>query len=109
MREGWLALCQFDKFAIVGTLAWRAPAIPAALQHPESHHILEKARGPVHAAFICKVHLESLRIHDGRVEFHANKRPSSRTEECSAIASCDRSNGRTGVVARRSNNRCAVQ
>src|SRR5262249_45166257 len=109
MGEGWLVPCELYEFAVIGVLASYTPITPAPLQHPESHHVLQKSRRAIYPAFVCKVQLEGLRRHNGCVEFSTDQRPGSRTEECSAIASCNRSNGRTGVMACRSDYRCSRQ
>ncbi len=109
MCEGRLTACQFDELLIVGTVTARAPAISATLQHPESHHVLQQARRPVNAAFISEIQSEGLGSDHWCIEFGANQRPGSGTQECSAIASCDRGDGRSGVVAGGSNHRSRGQ
>src|SRR5262249_44404222 len=109
MGEGWFVPCELYEFAVIGVLVSCAPVTPASLQHPESYHVLQKSRRAIYFVFVCKVQLEGLRRHNGCVEFSTDQRSGSRTEECSAIASCNRSNGRTGVMACRSDYRCSRQ
>ena len=66
-------LCQLHQLSIAPALTLSAAAIPATLQHPESHNIFEQASCPIHTAFIG----QRFGSEHWRLEFGSNQRPCS--------------------------------
>ena len=80
--------------------ALRGPGLPAALQHPEAHDVLQQPRRSVHAAFVGEVQAQRIGRDDRGIQFGAQQRPGSGTEKGSAVASRDCGHGRARVVTR---------